>query len=301
VWAIVNDTNPGSLLVTRNADFRYSQNAAPVTYLGSVNNTANGSATYNFNQIGGVSSQFKAYKIVMRVTGTAFTTTNAGDYLWEFGASLNLYELGVGNGLSPETQNVKSTFYISNKSEPVTNVSYASLTIPVNNALSGQLFITPPANTMAAGTWVMDIYGLTDSPGYLVPWEDPTVTKAAVMSTSWQALGDSWLWRSTTGAVAPSAVPLPNLPAPFRIAVSWTQADATGRVVTLQYYYGATATTTYSNIQQYDSTLVQGGSAAGTYAGSKEYSTSPNTPLVVLTTALASTTNLAILVSRNLN
>ena len=301
VWAIVNDVNNGSLLVTRNADFRYSQNAAPITYLGSVNNTANGSATYNFNQTGGVSSQFKAYKIVMRVTDRAFTTTNAGDYLWTFGANLNLYEFGINAGLSTETQNVQSTFYISNKSEPVPNVSYASLVIPVNNALSGQLFISPPTNTMTSGTWVMDVYGLTDSPGQLVPWEDPTVTKLPINSVSWVALGDSWLWRSTAAAVAPSAVPLPNMPAPFRIAVIWTQADTTSRIVTVQYYYGATATTPYSNIQQYDSTLVQGGAAAGTYAGSKEYSTTPNTPLTILTTALTSTTNIAILVSRNVN
>jgi hypothetical protein len=270
VWAVVNSaTLNGQLTATFDASDRFSNVAPGITYVGTFGMTSAGSSiNYAFDIGSSAGSQFQAYKIVLRFPGAGIDPTTSGDYEYVVGANLST--------LANTTQTLQSSILMDRAVIlTISNFAPAYVIVPLTGATSGTLFITPPANTSAVGSMVMDVYGLTHAPTQLIAWSDPSLT----LSSIWQRKGNSWYYEIASVA-SPLTVFLPAMGANFTIGVTGTNATVqAGQNVVIQTF--TTTPATIATKYSWDSTLLSFTAASQVLANQRTYTTTPGLPLAI--------------------
>ena len=270
LWAAVIDTtNAGNLTITYGASDRWSNFAPPITYLGTTLTTTTGQTllTQKFTLSNSAASQYKAYKIVVRLVASNFTPTISTDQLWRIGAVLNFEN-------SPTTLDMFTTVFITATTYFAANRSLASVIVPVTNATSGTFQIGIPGNTRAAGDIAMDIYGLSTAPPHMVPWQDLGTLSG---TGTWTQTGNTYRWNYVTGSPLTNStdIPLPIVSAPYNICAWWTQSGVIKSYAILNNIsYGGTNWTT--QLKYPLGVITEGAAAAGSYYGNQEFTSQMN-------------------------
>jgi len=288
LWGTVNSTTMnGQLSGTFSASDRFNNPTPGISFIGSFpTTTVGGDVNFDFDLGSSLGSQFKAFKIVVRFPNSGFSPTTAGNYEYSVGADLNFQ--------GQNQQSLYSSILIDTSVLPVTNLAPAYVIVPLTTATSGTLFITPPANTAAAGELVMDVYGLANAPAQVIAWSNPILC----LSTVWKQKGNTYYYEIASTATF-TTVLLPAMGANFTIGATATNAATlAGQNLVIQTFTATPATT--ATKYSWDSPLIAFTAGGQTLANQRTYTTTPGLPLAIrINTNLSTITDIRIWIQNN--